>query len=185
MSQIKRKNLAFVDVETTGFDIDKHEVIQIGVVVVSQDWVGIKPNFEIIDEFEIKVKPERIEDADKESLHVNGYNETEWIFAYSQKEAIEIFAQKTADCIMVSHNICFDFGFLARAFKKTGVENKMHYHKLDTISIAFTKLHLIEDMDKYSLHFLCKQFGIDNKHSHAALSDARATYELYKKLINL
>src|SRR3989344_5331456 len=100
MSQIKRKNLAFVDVETTGFDIDKHEVIQIGVVVVSQDWVGIKPNFEIIDEFEIKVKPERIEDADKESLHVNGYNETEWIFAYSQKEAIEIFAQKTADCIM-------------------------------------------------------------------------------------
>ena len=160
MSQIKRKNLAFVDVETTGFNFDIQEIIQIGVVVVNQDWIDNKPSFEILEEFEIKLKPKHLETADRDSLRINGYNETDWIFAYTQKEGMEIFAKKTEDCIMVSHNICFDFGFIDRAFKKTGVENKMHYHKLDTISMAFVKLNQVGDADKLYLNFLRKHIQL-------------------------
>jgi DNA polymerase III epsilon subunit-like protein len=32
---------------------------------------------------------------------------------------------------------------------------------------------------------LCVRFGIKNEHAHTALSDARATFELYKKLIEI
>ncbi len=183
---MRKQNLAFIDVETTGLDADKHEVIEIGCVLVSQDWTdGAKPAFESIEEFELKIKPERIEDADKVALRVNGYDPSAWVFAYNLKEAMQIFSKKTEGAIMVGHNVCFDYGFIDKAFKITGIENKMHYHKLDTISIAFAKLHDHGDVGKFSLRFLCEYFSIENKNAHTALSDARATFEVYKKLMSL
>jgi DNA polymerase III epsilon subunit-like protein len=32
---------------------------------------------------------------------------------------------------------------------------------------------------------MCKYFDIKNENAHTALSDARATFELYKKLMSL
>lgn len=182
---MKKQNLAFVDIETTGLDPDTHEIISIGVVLVFQDWSGTKPVFETIEEFELKVKPESIENAEPVALRVNGYNEADWIFAYKLPEAMKIFSEKTSDAIMVAHNISFDYIFIDKAFRTTGVPNKLHYHKLDTISIAFAKLHGDKDIDRFSLRNLGEHFGIENKNAHSALPDARATFELYKKLMSL
>ncbi len=185
MSQIKKQNLAFVDIETTGLDPDKNEIISIGCVLVSQDWTKSSPAFETLEEFELKIKPEHIENADPVALRVNGYNEADWVFGYTLLEAMKIFSKKTEGAIMLAHNITFDYLFIDRAFRTTGIENKMHYHKLDTISIAFAKLHGDEDIDRFSLRNLGEHFKIENKNAHTALSDARATFELYKKLMAL
>lgn len=182
---MKSQRLAFVDTETTGLNIDVQELIQVGCVLVEQNWEtpdGI-PSFEIIEEFELKIKPERISDADPQALRVNGYDPSEWVFAYNLSEAMNIFAKKTEGAIMVGHNVCFDFGFIEKAFRITGIKNMMHYHKLDTISIAFAKLHDTHDVEKFSLRVLCQYFNIENKNAHTALSDARATFHLYEKLM--
>lgn len=178
---MKNKNLAFIDIETTGFDTEKHEIIEIGCVVVSQEGEELK----IVDEFDIKVKPEKIENADPEALQINGYNETDWLFAVSKEEAMKTLAQKTEDCIMVAHNIAFDYSFLAKAFSDTRVENKMFYLKIDTVSFAFAKLHKDDDISRFSLSKLCERFDIVNERAHTALADARATFGLYKKLTEL
>jgi DNA polymerase-3 subunit epsilon len=183
---MNKKNLVFLDVETTGLDVDKNEIIELGVVVVRQNGVNTtNPVFEIIEEIDLKIKPEHIETADPVALRVNGYNEADWLFAVTLENAMKLLAEKAKGGIMVAHNVAFDYGFIEHAFKKTGIENTMHYHKLDTISIAFAKLHLNEDVDKFSLHFLAEHFGIENKKAHSALSDARTTFELYKKLMTL
>lgn len=179
-----KHNLAFIDIESTGLDFKKHEIIEIGFVIVSQDHSGKVPKFEIVEETSLKIKPERIEDADPVALRVNKYDPADWVFAYTLKEAMQIFAQKTEGSIMVAHNLPFDFGFIQEAFEKTGLENKMHFHKLDTISVAFAKLHKT-DVARFSLRTLCEHFGIINENSHTALADARATFELYKKLMAL
>jgi len=179
---MKNKKLAFIDIETTGFDMEKHEIIEIGGVIVEQR-DGVPGS--IIDEFEIKIRPERIEDADAEALSINGYNEAEWMFALDKKQAMELFAEKTKDAVMLAHNVAFDYSFLAKAFSDTGVENKMFYAKLDTISFAYAKLHKQEDAPRMSLGALCEYFGVENSRAHTALADARATYEVYKKLIEL
>ncbi|MBP6883721.1 MAG: 3'-5' exonuclease [Candidatus Pacebacteria bacterium] len=175
---MRKHNLAFIDIETTGLDITKHEIIEIGCVIVS-------PGLEVIEEFELKIKPKHIEDANKVSLKISHYSEEKWVDAVSLKKALEFLAVKTEGCIMVGQNVAFDSGFLEYAFSKTKIKNTMHYHRLDTISIAWAKFHKDVSFDHFSLREMCLRFGIVNAHAHTALSDARATFALYKKLMNL
>lgn|SRR5574343_614407 len=181
---MKKHRLAFIDVETTGFNPDIQEIIQIGCVLADQAWDGDKVTLKHIEEFELKIQPQNISAADPQALRVNGYTPSEWIFAYNLDEAMKIFQAKTKDCIFVAHNATFDSMFIEKAFRKTGLENLMHYHKLDTLSIAYARLGTRGDTDKYSLGFLCDMFGIKNQNAHTALADAHATYELFPKLIN-
>tara|TARA_B100001765_G_C19485720_1_gene331172 strand:+ start:340 stop:879 length:540 start_codon:yes stop_codon:yes gene_type:complete len=177
---MKNKKLAFIDTETTGFDPEHQEIIEVGCVIVEQN-NGQLGN--IVDEFELKIKPEKLENASAEALSVNGYNEAEWLFAMSLEQAMQTFAEKTKDCIFVAHNAAFDWAFIQKAFSLTGVENKLFYAKIDTISFAYAKLHNKTDVARYNLGALCERYGITNERAHTALADARATYELYGKLL--
>ena len=183
-SGMRTENLAFIDAEMTGLDLERHEIIEIGCVLARQiERDNMGPRVEIIEEFEFKIKPKHIETADPEALLVNGYDPANWISAVGLKKALEVLSEKTQGAIMVGHNVAFDFAFLNKAFENSGVPNQMHYHKLDTISIAFGRLYDKHDIEKFSLRALCEYFGIENKNAHTALSDARATFELYKRLL--
>jgi DNA polymerase-3 subunit epsilon len=175
---MRKHNLAFIDIETTGLDATEHEIIEIGCVITS-------PELEVIEKFDFKIKPTHIENADPVSLKVNHYDEDNWKDAITLEDGMKIFSEKVKDCIMVGQNVPFDSGFLEQSFSKTKIKNLMHYHKLDTISIAWAKLHREPDLEHFSLREMCKRFGIKNEHAHTALSDAQATYELYKKLMSL
>lgn len=175
---MRKHNFAFVDIETTGLNLALHEIIEIGCVITT-------PALELIEEFELKIKPERLEDADKTSMKINHYNSADWKGAISLRDAMKILGKKVKDCIMVGQNVAFDSGFLEHAFAQNKILNTMHYHKLDTISIAWAKLHHEPDLEHFSLRELCKRFDIKNEQAHNALSDARATFELYKRLMEL
>ena len=175
---MKNHNLAFIDIETTGINVLKHEIIEIGCVVTT-------PNFELIGELELKIKPEHIETADPVALKINHYDEKLWASGHTLPEAMKMLAEISKDCIMVGQNVAFDSGFLEYAFAKTGILNSMHYHKLDTLSISWAKLHKEPDLEHFSLREMCLRFGIKNENPHSALSDARATLELYKCLMSL
>lgn len=179
---MKNKNIAFVDIETTGFNPESQEIIEIGCVIVKQNDGALG---EIIDEFELKIKPEKLENADPEALSINGYNEAEWLFASNLEQAMTVFADKTKECIFAAHNVAFDWSFIAKAFATTGVENKMFYAKIDTISFALAKLHKDPAVTRYNLGSLCERFGITNDRAHTALADTRATVEMYRKLLEL
>lgn len=181
---MRTHNLAFVDVETTGLDPDKHEIIELGLVLVRQKG-GEGKDFEVIDEIDFKIKPERIEDADPQSLKVNGYDASQWIFANSLPEAMKAFSEKTKDAIFVAHNLTFDNAFVEKAFQKTGIANQMFYPKIDTISLAYAKLHGNLKVEKFRLQKLCEYFGIQNSNAHTALADCRALFEVYKRLMSL
>lgn len=175
---MRKHNLAFIDIETTGLDVTKHEIIEIGCVITT-------PKLKVLEKFDLKIKPEKIENADPIALKINHYNFLDWENAYSLKEGMQIFNKKIKDCIMVGQNVSFDSSFLDFNFLKLGIKNNMHYHKLDTISIAWAKLNKKRKITHYSLRELCKHFCIENKKAHSALPDAYATYELYKKLMKL
>lgn len=175
---MKKYNLAFIDMEMTGLNPEMHEIIELGAVITT-------PELKMIEEFDLKIKPERLSDADPVSLKVSNYSPAEWGGAVTLREAMETLNQKAKDCIMVGHNVAFDAMFLETAYARLGLQNSMHYHKLDTVSIAWAKLHREPDLEHFSLRELCLRFGVENPKAHTALSDARATYLLYKKLMSL
>jgi len=72
---MRKHNFAFIDIETTGLNLEKNEVIEIGCVLAT-------PLLEVIEEFELKIKPEHIENADPVALKVNHYNEKDWENSY-------------------------------------------------------------------------------------------------------
>ena len=176
---MKKYNLAFIDLETTGLDPEKHEIIEIGALVVKQ------PELKIIDELDVKVKPLHIETADPAALRINGYRESEWLFAADLSQALKLLAEKTQNAVMVAQNVTFDWSFLNKAFRATGIVNKMHYHKLDLISMAYAKLYKDERLERYNLRELAGFFNIENKKAHSAMSDIKTAFEIYKKLIIL
>lgn len=181
---MKTHLLAFIDTETTGTDPEKHEIIELAVIIAKQvERQGKGPSLEIIEECEWKIKPQRIEVADEQALRVNGYNEVDWMFAVDRKKAMEEFAKKTQSAIFVSHNLVFDYGFVMKAFDETGVENLMHYGKLDTISMAVARLYDIPQADRFSLRALCELLKVENSKAHTALADTRALVACYRKMM--
>src|SRR5258706_6695179 len=102
---MRKHNFAFIDIEATGLNLARHEIIEIGVVLTT-------PDLKVIEEFETKIEPEHIETADPIALKVNHYKEKDWKDAIGLKKAMLILAGKTKDCIMVGHNVAFDVGFL-------------------------------------------------------------------------
>lgn len=183
---MKEKNLAFIDTETTGFDPVENEMIEIGGLIAKQVPVaGRGPKLEVIDEFEFKIKPERLETANPEALRINGYNDADWLFAPSLAEVMKIVQGKTAGCIMVAQNVAFDWVFVNESFKKCGLENKMHFHKLDILPMAFAKNYHDNSLKYYRLEDLARHYGVENPNAHTALADARATFEIYKKVLEI
>lgn len=172
--------LAITDVETTGLDWEVHEIIEIGLIVARQ------PDLKIVDELDVKVRPENIAAADPQALEVNGYSEEDWENSVSLKEAMERYQEKTRDSIFLAHPLTFDFNFIDRAFKKTGVENPMDYHQLDLFSMAWLATKDDELLPKVSLRALTEYFGLEPEpHPHRAINGARLAYQILVKLARL
>jgi len=180
----KKQKLAFIDLETTGLDPEKHEILEIGGVVVwhNIDDRGVN-SFQEIGEFEYKVKPKHIETASPEALRINHYNEADWLFAGELNQTLKDLSKKAEGAVMVAHNVAFDWGFLSAACFRENIDLKMDYHKLDLLSIAFAKLYNKDWTPKLNLWALAEHFGLQNKKAHSALADARVAYEIYQKLM--
>ncbi len=177
MKSIKETSLAFIDLETTGFDPEKQEIIEIGCIVLRQ------PDLKVLAELDLKVKPEHIETAEPEALAVNGYNSGDWLFAVDLAQALKALNEKAEGAIMVSHNITFDWPFLQHAFAKTGVPNNLARVRLDLLSMAFVKLCQNDRVQRFNLGALAEFFGLKNAQAHTAMADIATSVEIYKKLL--
>ncbi len=100
--KLHERTLAFTDLETSGDVFGKHEILEIGLVVVNQK------SLEIIDTLNIKVKPERIENAVPAALERNGYNAHSWKDAVALSRAMQEYAEKTKGAIFCAYNATFD-----------------------------------------------------------------------------
>lgn len=179
LENLKDAPLAFTDLETTGDIFGVHEIIEIGLVIADQR------SLEVIDELNIKIKPLHIENAVLAALTKNGYKQDNWQDAISLQEGIEQYAKKTAGSIFFAYNATFDWGFMNEAFRQTGIEDKMDYHRFDVMSIAFIKLKN-KGLQKWRLSEVAKYLGIpEEPMSHRAINGARTALAVYQKLLEI
>ena len=175
---LKDFDLAFIDTEATGLGFN-HELIEIGLVKVSSY------NFTVLDEWEAKIKIERIEMADPEALKMNNYNETDWKDALDEEEVLKIFLEKAEKTILVGHNLTFDWLHIQKSLAKYSLKPTFWYKSLDTFSLAWQKIRNEPSINSLGLGELARYFEISQDKPHSALDDARTTYKVFMKLKDL
>ncbi|MGI6136326.1 MAG: hypothetical protein GX959_05530 [Clostridiales bacterium] len=158
------------DLETTGLDQTKDEIVEIGAVKIKK---GL-----IIESFETLIKPKipMPEEASKVNNIVDSMLENAPAFS----DVISDFYKFCYGCILVAHNASFDLGMLTFHAKKYSYNFNHPFE--DTMLLARRKLNITKGV---SLESLCKRFDISNNDAHRALSDALATAKLFQKLISM
>lgn len=186
---MKDLRLSFVDTETTGLDPWKHEIFEIGVVIgrpteAPGDLFGTQ-TIELVSEHEFLITPDHPETADPKALEVSKFKGRDWSKAITRREALQAFAELVNGTVFVAQNVCFDWTFLVKECREEGIDldRILHYHKLDLASMAFGLRYHDPKFFRFSLRELSERFEVRNADAHTALSDARTTFEVARKII--
>jgi DNA polymerase III epsilon subunit-like protein len=182
------------DTETTGLEYKvfvaknttKHEIIQLGALILDSKLREIASG-------QMRLMPERWEDAEPQALKINGADPKTWEPTYkSTKEALT----KLDDWItkhvptdskieIMGHNVPFDYGFLEPLLRKHDIPVRFGYHPLDTISwYQLWGQVMGERINSFKLKSACNKFGIEfgGNGAHDAMADIRATAELARAI---
>ena len=172
------RDLVFVDLETTGFNPDTQEILEIAAIRTTPDAVTIGGRFER------KVLPGNIQLADPQALLVNRYHPEHWLnHGVSIEIALEGFLNICFGGVtLVAHSATFDWGFLRAALTRKSLLADLDYHIICTASLAWP-LVMRGEVVSPKLEALCTHFGISNEGQHSAMRDVERMLEVYRKLI--
>ena len=172
--------ITFIDTETTGLDLFRHEVIDIAALQIN--WADNK--FREISRFESKIKPKKIEDASAVALKINGYTKRKWKEAPNSTTFLPIIRAyiETSD-VVVGQNLVFDYRFINKMFESNEQDKPKWPKYADTKWMADQLVH-DNKLKRSSLDFLCEHYQIPTVgRAHTALTDVLRTFELFKILL--
>jgi CRISPR-associated protein Cas2 len=157
----------FVDIETTGLDVEKDNIIEIGAIKISGEQQStfhrlIKINTQLQEK--IKTLTGISDDMLKEGTPL--------------ESSLNDFITFIHGTVLVGYNITFDFKFIDRDLRKISpgrIQNK----KLDLMREAKKRNSF---QNNYKFETTLKEFGINKKIPHRAVEDARLIYELYLRM---
>lgn len=160
-----------LDIETTGLSKYMHQITEIAAVKIR--------NGKTINQFQTLVNP---------GIHIpsfitrlTGIDDKMVKDAPSIKEVLPDFLKFLGENIMVAHNATFDYGFLNHNAERH-LNIRLKNEKVCTRRLAN---RLLPDLPSKKLGTLCEYMQVKNKQAHRALSDAKATAELFNKMITL
>lgn len=178
MKDLSSQRLAFVDIETTGLNADKHEIIEIGVLIYNQE------ADEVEREWVTKIAPSSIETASKKALAINGYIANQNEYTGKLMPSLIKFNSVVKDCVVVGQNIEFDLKFLLCNMSDFNIKPAFKFIHLELMSLAWFAIK-DTDIPGLSLETICNHFSVCNVGAHSALVDCRRAFEVYRKLNNI
>lgn len=166
--------IVWLDTETTGLDPLENDIIEFAAV---RDDTG--------ESLEMKIWPDRPENANPRALEINGYSVEAWeeAGAVTMEEAAPKIAAFLHNVILGGQNVSFDEDFIKAALKTHKVETRIGYHKLDTVTLALVHIRPL-GIRSVSLHTICNVLGISNEGEHTAMADVLRTQAVYQALRN-
>ncbi len=175
--------LLFTDTETTGLDPNVHEMLEIAGILDDADCIRDCAGKVVRGTrcYESKIQPRRIETAHPKALEINGYTPEKWADARPLKDVLSEFIVMADHAILVGHNIRFDAAFISVALKEMGFEERIDYHLVDTVTLAYE--HLVPlGLKSLSLGAVCEFIGV-KPGDHTAMADTEACREVYYRLV--
>ena len=180
--------LMFVDTETGGLDPQKHSLLSLGIVIwdsaigelYSTEYYINSDNYNVT---KTAARINHFNEKDQLEKSLNPIDVVEKIISLK-----ETYFSDYSSIPLAGHNISFDVQFIKKMFISCGRSyEKVFSHRLvDTYSIIkyLTDCHLIPSGINSSASAF-KYFNISVNGRHTALGDAKATMQLYSKLISV
>ncbi len=157
------------DLETTGFNPWKEDLLEIGAVKLK--------NGQIIDEFKSLIRPGREISAEIQKL--TGITPEMVQNAEEPEPVVKNFLEFTAGAVLVAHNAEFDVSFL-KAKSLQLLNQKLEPVYLDTLGLSRA---LWPEFKSHRLNTVAKELGIELLHHHRAVDDARCTAQIFLKAL--
>ena len=158
------------DLETTGLDPARDEIVQIGAVRIVGGRLLRGESFEQLVDPGRPVPPS--------STRFHGLTDAMLEGAPPPAIALARFKTFLGDAILIAHNAAFDVAFLRRKEELAGV--RFDNPVLDTLLLSAL---LDPDTGDHSLDAAAARHGITIRARHSALGDAMATAELFLALV--
>ena len=161
------RDLACIDLETTGGNAGWHRIIEIGIVEIDRD--GAAREWSTLVNPEVRIPPqisaftgitnEMVADAPR--------------FEDVQRELRERLAGR----LFVAHNARFDYGFVRREYAR--LDQRFSAKVLCTVKLS---RRLFPEQPRHNLDAVMARHGLDCSARHRALGDARVLAELLEVL---
>ena len=174
----KDRPVLFIDLEMTGLDASKHEIIEIAALLTRP------PHFDIINSYYTKVSPTHIATADSQALEIVGYSPKLWQDAISLRQALLELSQFAPDCILAGWSVQNEWNFLIHALESEKLPYFFDDKMLEVWSLAYAKFYQSTELERLNLANVSKLLNI-SVDRHKPDSDIQATYEIFKKLITI
>lgn len=178
-----------IDVETAGFEADRHALLEIGAVTIVMNEEGIVTPGESIA---CHVEPFEGAELDPKALEFTGIDPHHpFRMAKPEKEALEYIFKpireeiKRTECtraILVGHNPFFDLGFIKAAVERSNIK-KNPFHQFSTFDTA-TLGGLAYGQTVLAKAAIAAGIEWNHEEAHSALYDAQRTAELFCNIVN-
>lgn len=180
-----KKDLLIIDTEFTGFDLERHELIQLAAVLLDRKSLKEKKFFNSY------IKPVKWKHRDPASMRVNKITWEQVKDAPKLKETIERFDREFdhSQVMLASYVGYADKKFLLHSYEKAGVKWRFDYHYFDIWSVVYAylakknQLKSAKDFAGFGLEHLIKKFRLRSPALHDALVDCRVEAEVLRKVL--
>ena len=165
--------IVYIDIETTGLDVSRHEIVEIALIT---EWFGE------LDRWHARIRPRHVWSADPKALELNGYSEEEWENAMTLDQAVlQISARIPDRCHLVGYNPSFDWEFVRKVLHDAGY-NRRRVYLIDVMTLVHEHC-MAAGQPRLSLDATREFLGMPLEGSHRAMKDAEDTRRLYHRLI--
>ena len=160
-------HLVVVDLETTGCDPEKSQIIEIGAIKVKSGC--------IIDKYQQLINPE-IEISDF-ITELTGITKDMVCNQPTIEQVIADFMYFCEGYYLLGHNILFDYKFI-----KTNAVRYQYSFEKQAFDTLYLSRKFLKHLPSRSLGSVCDYYHIDLENAHRAYDDAKATYEVFLNL---
>lgn len=166
-----------LDTETTGLNIKKDKIIQIGAVTVQDNKILIQ------DSMDVFVKWKELMMSD--SIKIHGFLPSDLNSGLEIGHVLIDFLKFVRADVIVAHHAAFDIGMFNK-FLQECFSFKLFNRVVDTGTLAIRLEQSQNDHhnpNEYTLDALCKRYKVPIENRHTAISDAYITAILFLKLL--